>query len=702
MKSWVVLGLGMCVALSATWCRGQILELKWGKINAAAAEQQAAFALLKSAAVAPVLQRLDSRGAAPWLVQFRGPLGPEWKTVLAEAGAEIAGYIPENALLVTATPRSMLKIAAFPEVSWAGEYLPAFKKSRRLREPAPAGTGTDSQEAVVALFQAADEWRIMRELGELGMIVLQGEAQAGPGLLRVRLTPAQIETVANWSEVEWIEPARKPQLWSDDQTPAAAASVPAAAEPASAAEPGQTIAICDTGLDATHPDFAGRVTGFNWTDAGFETDVRGHGTLVAGQAAGSGAASEGRVKGVAGKADLVVQAMGPDLSGLPADLGAVLQQAWEANARIQLNGWGSADAGAYGVDARAVDRFVWEHPDMLVVAAAGNSATDLAPADGVVDGGSVGSPATAKNALAVGAAEGRGATSRTWHDSWPEDFAVEPIALDLVVQADGPPGLAAFSGRGPCADGRIKPDLVAPGTQLISTRSAQAAGTAWGLAENTNYLFAGGTSLAAAQAAGAAALAREWLAKERNQPAPSAALVKALLISGAHDLAPGQYGAGAKPEIPNIRPNPAAGFGLLDLQWPASAGAGETIELHDEAGLAPGQFREYPLEPTDVSGRYVVTLAYSDHAATLAAGSQRVNDLDLTVRTPTGAVLYANGGGAPDPRNNVEMIEFTAEEQGTYRARIEARTVPLGGSQPYALVIRGYHAAAAAAAQEQP
>ena len=50
---------------------------------------------------------------------------------------------------------------------------------------------------------------------------------------------------------------------------------------------------------------------------------------------------------------------------------------------------------------------VWEHPEMLVVAAAGNAAVDLNPADGVVDAGSVGSPATAKNVLSVGASEGR-------------------------------------------------------------------------------------------------------------------------------------------------------------------------------------------------------------------------------------------------------------------------------------------------------
>ena len=700
MKSWLGIGLGMSVAFSAAWSHGQTLDLDWGKLKTAAAEQQAAFSLLKSSAVAPVLQRLDARGAAPWLVQFNAPIRPEWKKALAEAGAEIAGYIPANALLVTAPPPALRRIAALPEVAWAGEYLPAFKKSRRLPDGDPDGTPAGSREVVVVLFQSADQSRITRELGEMGVFVSRADAQDGNGLLRGRLTPVQMEEVANWGEVEWIEPARKPQLWSAE--PAAAASASAAADNPATTGYTQLIAICDTGLDASHPDFAGRVVGFSWTDAGFGTDGRGHGTLVAGLAVGSGAASEGRVRGVAGEAGLAVQAMGADMSGLPADLESVLQQAWEAGARIHLNGWGSADAGAYGVDARALDRFVWDHPEMLVVAAAGNTATDLAPADGVVDRGSVASLAAAKNVLAVGAAEGRAETARTWREAWPEDFAVAPIALDPVAQSNGPQGLAAFSGRGPCADGRIKPDLVAPGTQLISTRSAQAAGTAWGLAENTNYLYAGGTSLAAAQAAGAAALARQWLAEKRGLPAPSAALVKALLISGARDLAPGQYGTDAKQEIPSLRPNPAEGFGLLDAQRLVPSGDGETIALHDETGLATGEFREYPVDGAAHPGRYVAVLAYADYGASLAAGSKQVNNLDLTVQTPTGAVLHANGGGAPDSRNNVEMIEFTADEQGIYRARIEARTVPMGGSQPYALIIRGPRTDAATAVQEQP
>ena len=381
-----------------------------------------------------------------------------------------------------------------------------------------------------------------------------------------------------------------------------------------------------------------------------------------------------------------------------ADVAAVLRQAYAAGERVLAVRNGAADAGAYGAAARAVDAFVCAHPDMLVVAAAGNAAVDLAPADGVADAGTVGSPATAKNALSVGAAEGRRDVARVWRDSWPEDFAVEPIALDRMAQADGPQGLAAFSGRGPCADGRVKPDLVAPGTFVAVPRPADADFTGWGAAENTNEIFVGGTGVAAEQAAAAARQARQWLAEQRGLDSPSAALVKALLLAGARDLAPGQYGTGAKQEIPGVRPNNAQGAGLLDPAGALQPDEDGFLDVHEAAGLATGTADAYELVVDRPGGRFLLVLAYTDAAAAPCAGKQLVNDLDLTVRKPSGEWLHANGRTRPDDLNNVEIIEFEADEAGTFLARVEARAVPWGGSQPYALVVRGPRTPAAPAA----
>ena len=598
----------VCGAMAAITTMGadQPLFLDGGTIATSGGEQQQIFRLLKSTSAAPVVQRLTSRGTAPWIVQFNAEIRAEEKAALESAGASIHGYIPENGFLVEASPAVVARLAALENVAWAGEYLPVYKKSEDVRK-SPASAAAEAREFRVELFRAEDKARLARELGEMGIFVLRAEMQADHEWFRVQLSPRQVDEVATWGEVEWIELDRKPRSWGT--------SVSAA-----------------------------------------------------------------------------------DLPDTPDDGRAALQEAFAAGERIHLLGRGIADSGSYGAESRVLDRFVWEHPEMLVIAAAGNAAVDLNPADGVVDAGSVGSPATAKNVLSVGASEGRRDVARAWRDSWPEDFAVEPIALDRMAQADGPQGLAAFSGRGPCADGRIKPDLVAPGTFMVAPRPQDPADTGWGVAENTNEIYVGGTGVAAEQVVAAAKQARQWLAEARGIAAPSAALVKALLIAGARNLAPGQYGTGPKREIPAARPNHAQGFGLLDLAGALQAGEGESIELHDAPGLAAGAVAAYELKAGPSGGNFVLVLAYADPEAAPCAGKQLVNDLDLTVQTPAGAIARANGRSRPDDLNNVEMIEFEADELGVYTARVEARRVSMGGSQPYALVVRGPRTNAAAAA----
>ena len=579
--------------------------LEGGAIETARGGQQASFHLLKSSPQPPFAQRATSRGTVPWLVQLAGPIRARDSAALEAEGAVVHRYVPENAWLIEATPAALARIAKLDNVFWAGEYLPRHKISKAL-----TGGSDADRDCVVALFDPADKRRVAREFGEMNVFVPRAQFDADGAELRVRLSAEQIDEVANWAEVEWIEPAPAIRSWG--------ASAPA--DPAAADDP----------------------------------------------------AAEWR-------------------------------QAYAAGERVVALRRGAADAGAYGAAARAADAFVQAHPDLLVVAAAGNAAVDLEPADGVVDAGSVGSPATAKNVLSVGAAEGRRAVARVWRDSWPEDFAVEPIALDRMAQADGPQGLAAFSGRGPCADGRTKPDLVAPGTFVAVPRPADSDFTGWGAAENTNEIFTGGTGVAAEQAAAAARQARQWLAEERGLAAPSAALVKALLLAGAQDLAPGQYGTGVWQEIPGFRPNNAQGAGLLDPAGALRPDEDGFLDVHEAAGLATGAADAYELAVARPGGRFVLVLAYADPAAAPCAGKQLVNDLDLTVRKPSGAWLHANGRTQPDDVNNVEMIEFEADEAGTYLARVEARAVPVGGSQPYALVVRGPRTEAApAAASEQP
>src|SRR4029453_15593728 len=127
--------------------------------------------------------------------------------------------------------------------------------------------------------------------------------------------------------------------------------------------------------------------------------------------------------------------------------------------------------------------FVWDHPDLVVCFAAGNDGID-ADGDGVVDPAQIGSEAAAKNCITVGASESLrplvNASRPTYGSLRPGSFPKNPIHDDPM--ADHAEGMAAFSSRGPTQERRFKPDVVAPGTSILSahSRSAPPGGTIFG------------------------------------------------------------------------------------------------------------------------------------------------------------------------------------------------------------------------------
>ncbi|NCA83917.1 MAG: hypothetical protein EOM72_14475, partial [Opitutae bacterium] len=194
--------------------------------------------LMKASGSAPVLQRLTSRGTAPWLVQFNGAVREEGKMALEETGASIRGYMPENGFLVEATPRQIVQIAAMEPVAWTGEFLPAYKKAKALRAGPSAAAG-QAREFRVGLFRSEDKTRVVRELGEMNAFISREEALSDRARFRAWLSPQQVEDVAGWGEVEWIEPCLSPQSWGT--------SIPA---PDAADEAGDSTAALQAAYDA--------------------------------------------------------------------------------------------------------------------------------------------------------------------------------------------------------------------------------------------------------------------------------------------------------------------------------------------------------------------------------------------------------------------------------------------------------------------
>ena len=261
---------------------------------------------------------------------------------------------------------------------------------------------------------------------------------------------------------------------------------------------GVTVAVLDTGVDATHPDLAGKVDAQeNFGAAEDAVDRHGHGTHVASLVAGTGAASGGARSGVAPDARLISGKVVDDF-GFGQESEAIAGMEWAAPQADVVNmslGYGLDSDGSDPI-SMALDALSEQHGTLFVVAA-GNSGPGSR---------SVEFPGVADRALTVGA-----------------------VDVDDV--------LADFSSRGPTPDtAELKPEVVAPGVDIVAAR---AAGTTMGPPAGEQYVTASGTSMAAPHVAGAAALMAQ------RHPGWDADEIKPAVIASADALEDDTFDVGA-------------------------------------------------------------------------------------------------------------------------------------------------------------
>lgn len=628
-------------------------------------------------------------GKGHYLVAFKGPVTEADKQALKNAGAEILEYIPDFAFLVRIEHSKASTLRKLERVDWVGTFKAEYKSALKL------DNDEQKRHYTVVLFPGQDVGHVISRIRMAGAKPIEHHGS----VLRVLATRNQLAELAKLDAVSWIEPYLQPRLSNDISS--SICGLPELRQTLGLYGAGQIVGVADAGLDTGNlntisADFAGRIVKtYALRRPGEWSDLNGHGTHVVGSLLGSGILSgsnpiahnyAGSFAGYAPEASLVFQSIG-DAGNLvfpPLDLSELFQPVYEDGVRVHSNSWGSAAAGAYTTYSRQVDQFVWEHKDFTAVFAVGNGGEDL-DQNGVVDPDSIYAPATAKNCIAVGATESVRTTGfclAGYGVCWPSSFSAAPIRYDSVSNNAG--GMAAFSGRGPTDDGRIKPDICAPGTNIVSSRThANVSATGWGIYDE-NYIYYGGTSMSTPQVAGAAALVREYYQREKGINA-SAALVKATLIAGADDISPGQYGTGYYREV-FPAPDFSQGWGRLNIKKALFPDPPAVNEFTDESSpISTGEIREYQYTVTDGSVPFVATLVWTDYPGAVHAAKELVNDLDLTVITPSGA-SYPQGNA--DRTNNVEQVRIASPELGTYKVRVTGYNVPMG-PQDYALVVSG-------------
>ncbi|MFD0056943.1 S8 family serine peptidase [Streptomyces sp. NPDC127168] len=256
-----------------------------------------------------------------------------------------------------------------------------------------------------------------------------------------------------------------PQVWKDGNT-----------------GQGVDVAVLDTGVDSSHPDLADRIAATkSFVPGQAIDDADGHGTHVASTISGTGAASGGQEKGVAPGARLHI-GKALDDTGSGQDSWVLAAMEWAARdqrARIVSMSLGGGPTDGTDPLSLAVNSLSKETGALFTIAA-GNSFRNF----------TVGSPGAADAALTVGAVDSQDA-------------------------------LAGFSSRGPrLGDFAVKPEITAPGVDVLAARSR------WAPGEGA-YTSMSGTSMATPHVAGAAAL----LAAEH--PDWTGAQLKEVLISTA-------------------------------------------------------------------------------------------------------------------------------------------------------------------------
>ena len=700
-----------------------------------------------SMAMTPTQTQSAAGSQKYFVVQFTGPIEESWKGEVTTEGGEILDYIPDFAFKVRMNPAIANRISQKGFVAAVTPFQPHFKFGADLKLIG------DTNMYQIRVERGADYGQVRALVAQTGAEILSYE----DSLMVVAANGAFVNAIAAVDDVASINNFQLNELHSASNGSAAndtGGNIIGATAAHARGYNGstQTVAVADTGLGGgtaatAHRDIpSSRITGvYSWrgvddscwtiTDDGAIDVDSGHGTHTTGSVLSSGAPN-GIGKGTAPAAHLVFQASenwatmkgicalsypnGYYLTGLPSDLNQLFQQAYTAGARVHSNSWGSAAAGDYTVNSANADTFVWNNRDMVITFSAGNEGID-ANSDGVIDNDSMGAPATAKNVLTVGASENQrtdnypcdtsltytacatqgGANSIfTWGGAWPADYPANPIKDDVSANNSGQ--MAAFSSRGPTDDGRWKPDVVAPGSWILSTysdmyqqgydASANPKNGAWqydgyGFPYDQYYKYLSGTSMSNPLAAGGAAVVRDYYNKAYALNA-SAALVKATIINSAVDMADENNDGVNDNDFPI--PNNHEGWGRINLD----AATDGTIAYVDEGtGLSTNGTRTFTV--TTTGGPLKVTLVWSDYPSTDTATINLVNDLDLTVSGGSGTFLgnvFSGGwsatGGSADRRNNVENVYIQTPVAGTYTVTVKGFNVP-SGPQKFALVVDG-------------
>ena len=615
------------------------------------------------------------KGVGTYLVQFDGPIYSHERRALEQSGVGIEGYLPNYTYIVRMDQATRARVETLPGVSWVGNYEPGYKLCPEIDLEASI-----PEKLVVTLYAGIDGEAIREAVETLGGELLEWQATDFQTFVHIMLAPQKLPLLVHEPRIKWVEPYHQPyvmngqaqwviQTWEEENRRIWDEGITGE---------GQILATLDSGIRTTHNFF--RDPSVPITDFGDYPNHRkiiayqkpaydpdgvitfgdeiGHGTHTAGSVLGNDQPVGGSSVniGMAPDARIYFLDGGGGGGGIihAVSLEYSFSIAYNGNsaggARIISNSWGSQTTRAYDKSCVESDQTMWNRPDYLVMFSAGNNPPSTY----------TGSPANAKNVIAVGGCMNGTAANFYW----------------------------SGSSQGPTNDGRIRPDIVAPGKDVTS---------AWRTSDDAEVATSG-TSMAAPTAAGNAGLIRQYFTDgwyPSGSPSsqsgfnPSAALLKAMMINSVEtdfpsieDRVPSKRVGWGRPKLDNV------------LYFPGDDRKLAVVDFDE--GLETGyQF----LGKVNVAGSgepIRITLNWTDYPGELYASPALVNDFNLEVVSPSGKVYRGNNfsdnvsveGGDFDTKNPVENVFVNSPETGEWEIRVHANNVP-AGPQPFALVVTG-------------
>jgi hypothetical protein len=558
------------------------------------------------------------------VVQFDRLPDPQQKKELTDLNIRLFDYIPRHAYLAEVDTGFSADDLRHYAVNSVAPLPGALKLSHLL---------TQYPDALIAVswFGTLDSMEVRKQIAATGAAIVPTRIRPARTIFIQAAGSAILQKISALPFVSYLAPQQMtPRSLNYNNRATHGADALAAPSGRNLKGDGVTIGIGDDTDPYTHIDFSGREI-----DRFSAPPGTGHGVHTSGIAAGGGILNP-YMQGMAPHATLISQYFSDILLEAPIYLGDY-DMTLTSNSYTDYDG-GCINDGQYDYLANFTDGQAWTYPTLLHCFAAGN------------DGAFTCSPFPIQ------------------YSTIKSGFQSAKDILTVGNIYNGNYTINNASSCGPDGDGRIKPEIVAGGTNIYST---------WPF---NNYISATGTSMASPTVGGTLALLVQRYRQLYPGTDPSSALLKALVCNTATDLG---------------NPGPDFTFGFGNLNALAADVSLET-NAYATSQLTTGNNNTSTITVPAGAQQIRVMLCWTDYPGAPYAATTLVNNLDLTVTDPGGVVhhpLILN----PDPAhvgdvavegvdtlNNIEQVVINNPAGGTFTITVNGTDVPQG-PQPYAI-----------------